>query len=368
MNSVPRLFPGLVQSLDGQQPLLYREAPEMIHMMDQVQLIAPQSTTVLLSGETGTGKSRLARLIHDLSPRSALPFRAVNCGALAANLIESELFGHVRGAFTGAVRDRDGRFTEVGSGTLMLDDIDGLPPAVQVKLLRAVEERVFEPVGANTSQALDARLIVASTRDLNAEVAAGRFRADLYYRLNVIEFHLPPLRERRSIIAPLAREFLAEFAAQNGRPVCQLASAARQALELYDWPGNIRELRHVIERAVALCAGQDVQVDDLPDHLCQTQGGAAKELGCCSANSAPSFNPVRLIQLAEAAEAAYITEALRRHRQNRVRVAAELGISQVTLYRKLHKYGLVGMPRLACPRETLAQNSLSAQGASCVRG
>jgi DNA-binding NtrC family response regulator len=313
----------------------------MIRLLDQVHRVAPQNTTVLLSGETGTGKSRLARLIHDLSPRRIEPFLVVNCGALAAGLIESELFGHVRGAFTGAVGARDGRLAEVGSGTLMLDDIDGLPPALQIKLLRAVEERIFEAVGANQPHSLQARLVAASNRDLKEEVAAGRFRADLYYRLNVVELHLPALRQRRNIIAPLAREFLAEFDAHNGRQVHHIAGCALRALEAYYWPGNIRELRNVIERAVALCAGQEVQLHDLPDHLRQLRNHSESVLSGSAAGSATQALAARRSQTLEEIEAVCIEEALRRHRHNRVRTAAELGISRVTLYKKILKYGLL---------------------------
>ena len=341
MNSPGRLFPTLVPDPQSLLPLLKRDSPEMISLLDQVHRVAPQNTTILLGGETGTGKSRLARLIHDLSPRRSEPFLVVNCGALAAGLIESELFGHARGAFTGAVAARDGRLAEVGSGTLLLDDIDGLPPALQVKLLRAVEERVFEAVGANRQHALQARLIAASNRDLKEEVAAGRFRADLYYRLNVVDFHLPPLRQRRNIIAPLAREFLAKFAAENGRQVHHIAERALCALEAYNWPGNIRELRNVIERAVALCPGQEVRLSDLPDSLHQTQKGPAFPFLVRAASSPTQAAPPHRIQTVEEAEAACIHEALRRQKYNRTRAAKELGISRVTLHNKIRKYGLL---------------------------
>lgn len=341
MSSPLRLFPNLVLDPQAQLPLLQRDSPEMVRLLDQVQRIAPQNTSVLLSGETGTGKSRLARLIHELSPRRDQPFLVANCGALAAGLIESELFGHVRGAFTGAIGARAGRLAEVGGGTLMLDDIDGLPPALQIKLLRAVEERVFEPVGANQSHLLRARLIAASNRDLKAEVAAGRFRADLYFRLNVIELHLPPLRQRGSIIAPLARQFLAEFAAEKDRAVHGIAGCALRALEAYDWPGNIRELRNVMERAVALCSGQEVRLVDLPEHLQQTGNDSASVVSGGAADSATRSLTAHRPQTLAEIEAACIAEALRRHRHNRVLAALELGISRVTLYRKIYKYGLI---------------------------
>jgi DNA-binding NtrC family response regulator len=264
-----------------------------------------------------------------------------NCGALAAGLIESELFGHVRGAFTGAVCARAGRLTEVGSGTLMLDDVEGLPASLQIKLLRAVEERVFEPVGSNKPQPMQARLIAASNRDLKEEAAAGRFRLDLYYRLNVVEFHLPALRQRRNVIAPLARQFLAEFAGQNGRPVHRLADCALHALEDYDWPGNVRELRNVIERAVALCPGQEVRRHDLPDYLHQNRSATAFARHRCKLGSESSVSRGRLTETVAAVEADHISEALGKHKYNRRLVAKELGISRVTLYKKMRKYGLL---------------------------
>src|SRR4051794_32538795 len=246
---------------------LYDGSAGMALLVEQVRRVAPQQTTVLLGGETGTGKTRLARLLHELSPRREQPFLVVNCGALSATLIESELFGHVRGAFTGADRDRVGKFADAGRGTLLLDDVDALPPAVQAKLLRVVEERLFEPVGSNRAQPAQARLIVASNRRLEEEVAADRFRQDLYYRLNVVSFHLPPLRERLELLPALADKFVAEFAARNGRAVRGVSPEALRALAGHDWPGNIRELRNVIERAVALCPGDVIGTEELPPPL-----------------------------------------------------------------------------------------------------
>ncbi len=190
-----------VPKIEGDEAFLFMPTGQMGQMVEQIRRIAPQDTTILLGGETGTGKTRLAGVIHRLSPRRDRPFLTINCGALSASLIESEMFGHVKGAFTGADADRVGKFAEVGSGTLFLDEIDSLPPSLQAKLLRAVEERVFEPVGSNKTQTLQARLIVASNRPLEEEVAAGRFRADLYYRLNVVAFNLPPLRERGEAVS-----------------------------------------------------------------------------------------------------------------------------------------------------------------------
>jgi DNA-binding NtrC family response regulator len=347
---------------------------EMRRLLDQVRRVALLDTTLLLSGETGTGKSRLARRIHALSPRRAEPFRVVNCGALAATLIESELFGHVRGAFTGADCNRAGKFAEAGRGTLLLDEVDALPLDVQAKLLQAVEDRTFEPVGSNQPQPLEARLIAASNRALDRQVAVRRFRADLYYRLNVIEFQLPPLREQQGLIGPLAQEFLADFAARERRILPTVGADALHALDTYPWPGNIRELRNVMERAIALCPGPEIQIDDLPEALRQTaapagspvkkrvsvqaefssgfpigaegpshlfqRAASASPLNCSVGSCRPSPAPT-LTQARAASELARITEALQRHSNNRQRAADELGISRVALYKKLLKYGVI---------------------------
>src|SRR5262245_19582072 len=241
--------------------------PEMAELVGQLRRLAPQATTLLFTGETGTGKTRLAHLLHELSPRAGEPFLVVDCGALSPALVESEMFGHVKGVFAGAEQDRQGKFASAGGGTLLLDEISSLPLALQGKLLRVIDERVFEPVGSNTLQPLCARLIVASNRLLDQEVREGRFRADLYFRLNVVEFHLAPLRERRGAIAPLANRFLAEFAARAGRTCYGIAPDALCALEEHAWPGNVRELRNVLERAVALCPGGEVRLRDLPDSI-----------------------------------------------------------------------------------------------------
>jgi DNA-binding NtrC family response regulator len=231
-----------------------------------------------------------------------------------------------------------GKLTDAGRGTVLLDDIDALVPAQQAKFLRAVEERVFEPVGSNQSLPLRARVIAATNRALDAEVTAGRFREDLYYRLNVVEFFLPPLRERAGIMPPMVRQFITEFATRNARPVHGIVTEAIPALQAYDWPGNVRELRNVIERAVALCPGAEIQISDLPEPI--------RSLANLPSPAVPAGPVVRvtkgtLAQAKEDAEAARIAAALARNRNNRLRAAAELGISRMTLYKKLYRYGLM---------------------------
>jgi DNA-binding NtrC family response regulator len=316
----------------------------MGNMLEQVHRIAPSDTTILLEGETGTGKTRLAGVIHQLSPRRERSFLVVNCGALSASLIESEMFGHVRGAFTGAGVDRVGKFAEVGRGTLFLDEIDSLPVSLQSKLLRVVEERVFEPVGSNQSQPMQARLIVASNRPLEQEVEAGRFRADLFYRLNIIAFELPPLRARVSSIPELAGEFVDAFAAKSGRCIGGIAPEALGALIAHRWPGNIRELRNVIERAVVLCESSIIRLNDLPESFRRLAETSTPPPAGSRTEPIPAPGLSSLATSKAQAESGRIAEALKRNGGNRLRAAAELGISRMTLYNKLHKYGLTGTP------------------------
>jgi DNA-binding NtrC family response regulator len=310
-------------------------SPAMRSIMDKVKRAAVLNTTVLLEGETGSGKTHLARQIHALSPRAGKPLVHVNCGALAPTLVESELFGHVKGAFTGADRDFQGKFAQAADGTIFLDEIDCMSLETQAKFLRVVEERVFEPLGSGRRQSVAARLIVATNRSLDQQVAAGRFRADLMYRLNVVAFQLPPLRERRDEIRPLLADLLAGIAEQHALPCPAISDEAVWACEAYDWPGNVRELRNVAEHAMVMCSNGAINLADLPECVQR-----------CARIERPREEQARpmanlLACARESAERAEVIAALRRNDDNRSSAAADLGISRVALYKKLRKYGLV---------------------------
>jgi two-component system response regulator PilR (NtrC family) len=251
----------------AKQRVLIGTSAAMQRVYDLMAQVAPTRTSVLVCGESGTGKELVARGIHDLSDRREKPFVAINCGAIPENLLESELFGHVKGAFTGAVQNKPGLFEVAHGGTLFLDEVGELPQTLQVKLLRAIQERVIRRVGGNTDSAVDVRIVTATNRDLHAESQVGRFREDLYYRLNVIQIGLPPLRERREDVPLLARHFLEKFGREQGKPGCQLSEAALARIQAYDFPGNVRELENTIERAVALARGEVIEADLLPAAL-----------------------------------------------------------------------------------------------------
>ena len=318
-------------STPGDKSLQELVTADLGDLISQIRRVAPQDTTVFLSGETGTGKTALAQLIHQITFRRTEPFLVVDCAALSGGVIESELFGHVKGAFTSADRDRQGKLVAAGVGTIFLDEVNALPLNLQAKLLRAIGEKCVEPVGAVRSVPVRARVIAASNVSLEKEVAEGRFRADLFYRLNVVAFHLPPLRERPSAIAPLAQRFLEEYAGRNRLKVQGFRPEALEAMECYDWPGNIRELRNVVERAVALWESGDIGLDALPPSLCK---------GLLMPRRAPKSS-APLHRSRDEAEIQQIKKALDLHRNNRMRAAAELGISRMGLYKKLHKYGFI---------------------------
>ncbi|HEY2031960.1 MAG TPA: sigma-54 dependent transcriptional regulator [Myxococcales bacterium] len=253
--------------LEGRPDGLLGRSPAMRSLDQMIDRVAPARTTVLVTGESGTGKELVARAVHHRSPRSAAPFVPVNCGAIPEGLIESELFGHVKGAFTGAQGTRQGLFQSASGGSLFLDEVGELPLALQVKLLRAIQERRVRAVGADEDEEVDVRLIAATNRDLAAEVASGGFREDLYYRLNVIQLRVPPLRDRREDVMMLAEHFLRRFEAEHGRGRLDLSREAKRRLDAYDFPGNVRELENLIERAVTLSDGPEVTLDALPGPL-----------------------------------------------------------------------------------------------------
>src|SRR5471032_123588 len=257
----------LRERLEGRNDGLLGRSPAMRALDGMIERVAPSRTTVLVTGESGTGKELVARALHKRSPRSSSPFVPVNCGAIPEGLIESELFGNTKGAFTGAQGSRSGLFQAASGGTLFLDEIGELPLALQVKLLRAVQERRVRAVGADEDEEVDVRLIAATNRDLAAEVKAQRFREDLYYRLNVIQLRVPPLRERREDVVLLADHFLRRFEAEHGRGRLDLSREAKRRLDAYDFPGNVRELENLIERAVTLSDGPEVTLDALPGPL-----------------------------------------------------------------------------------------------------
>jgi transcriptional regulator with PAS, ATPase and Fis domain len=286
--------------------------------------VAPIDTTVLVYGESGTGKEFVVRLIHDQSSRASQPFVSVNCAALTETLLESELFGHVRGAFTGAVRDKAGLFEVAGGGTLFLDEIGEVAPTVQAKLLRALQEREIRRVGAERSIRIQARVIAATNRDLRAAVAAGTFREDLYFRLGAFVITVPPLRDRREDIPALAHEFVRRASARVKKDVSAITPEAMTALMTYRWPGNVRELEHAIERAVIVSAGSSIKVRELPPEVSQ--------------KSRPKHSDDSLDLKAQ--ERALIERALDRYRGNRKQAAEALKISTVTLWRKMKEYGL----------------------------
>jgi DNA-binding NtrC family response regulator len=294
-------------------------------VLDLAAQVAPIDTTVLVYGESGTGKEFIVRLIHDQSPRASSPFVSINCAALTETLLESELFGHVRGAFTGAVRDKPGLFEVAGHGTLFLDEIGEVAPTVQAKLLRALQEREIRRVGAERSIKVHARVVAATNRDLRAAVAAGTFREDLYFRLGAFVITVPPLRDRRDDIPALAHDFLRRAAIRVKKDVKTVSADAMTALMNYPWPGNVRELEHAIERAVIVASGTSIRVRDLPPEVSQKPrpGGASDDS----------------LDL-HAQERALIERALERFRGNRRQAAEALKISTVTLWRKMKQYGL----------------------------
>ena len=306
------------------------KSPAMQEIFEIVGQVAPTRATVLLTGESGTGKELVAKAIHQLSPRAKQPFVAVHCAALAPTLLESELFGHEKGAFTGAHERRIGRFEQAQGGTLFLDEIGEIDATIQVKLLRFLGERTFERVGSNKTLTADARLIAATNKNPEELVKAGTFREDLFFRLRVVEIHLPPLRERVGDIPLLAQSFLREFARENGKPVNDFTADALEALMNYSWPGNVRELRTAIEHAVVFCRGEKIGARDLPPSV--REGGGRGETPLLQRNDLT----------VKEAEKQLIIRALKDADGNRTLAAEKIGMSRRTFHRKLHAYHLEG--------------------------
>ena len=308
------------------------ESPAMQEVFDTVRQVAPARSTVLITGESGTGKELVARALHQLSPRAQGPYVAVHCAALSEHLLESELFGHEKGAFTGATERRRGRFEMADGGSLFLDEIGEIDAAIQVKILRVLEERTFERVGGSEPVETDVRLVAATNRDLEKMVGEGKFREDLFYRLYVVVIHLPPLRERAGDLPLLVNHYLQHFAKENGRTIEGLTPDVLDVLSAYAWPGNVRELRNVMERMVVLSRGPKLTVRELPPALREQARPAGISLAGAGALNL------------ESAEKQFIVQALRRRDGNRAAAAKELGISRRTLHRKLNEYNLRDLP------------------------
>ncbi len=317
---------------------LLAQTPSLLPLAETLALATSHDVTVLLTGETGTGKTYLARLIHDCSARRDERFLVVPCGALANNLLESELFGHIRGSFSGADQNKDGKFVAAGRGTILLDEIDVLGLEQQVKLLRVVETGQFEPVGSNRTLDCQARVIASSNINLEEAIHKGTFREDLFYRLNVLSFHLPPLRERREDMLPLVRGMLARFSKKFDKEMYDVSPRALAILENHPWPGNIRQLENVVQQAVLAGSGPEL----LPVHLPPQVREASPDAVVARPPAAGSLTHVRQVN-----EREHIQRVLQEVGFNRGRAAERLGVSRVTLYKKIKKYGLKLNPAAA---------------------
>ncbi len=312
--------------------------PKLQEILSDIEVAASHDVTILLIGETGTGKTFLSRLIHEGSPRHDKPFMNVACGALPDQLIESELFGHVKGAFTSAHADKEGKFIAAGEGTILLDEIDVLGLEQQVKLLRVIETGEFEPVGSNTTYVSQARLVVASNLDLEPLVKEGKFRPDLYYRLNMLKFEIPPLRERKPDIRSLTEVFIRKMGKKHGIQINTIEAEVFSAIGEYPWPGNVRELENVIQRAVIFCKDGILKVSHLPKHIVLGNAGPANDGSTVITSNMTSRK--KLEEKIAVTERDIIDQALFKNNYSRTNTAKDLGISRVTLYNKMKKHGI----------------------------
>jgi transcriptional regulator with GAF, ATPase, and Fis domain len=305
----------------------------MLEVYELIDAVAPSDALVLLTGPTGTGKELLTRALHDRSPRRDRPFVAVNCAALPEGLLESELFGHEKGAFTGAIRQHRGKFEQAAGGTLLLDEIGEIPLSTQVRLLRVLESGELQRVGGSETLHVDARVVAATNRDLRAEVRAGRFREDLFYRLNVFHIPVPPLARRLDDVPLLAAHFLKKYARRYNRPATDFTPAVLHALQGHDWPGNVRELEHVIERAVILCPGERIESVQLPEHRIAEPALTDPP----PTPEPPAAADLNLPDSLEALERRLIVEALRAEQGVQARAARRLGVSRSNLSYRIRK-------------------------------
>jgi len=314
--------------------------PRMLRVFEVIRAVAPSRTTVLMTGESGTGKSLIAHAIHSMSARKDKPYVELSCGSIPETLLESELFGHVKGAFTGAYADKAGRFLAANGGTIFLDEINSASPGMQLKLLRVLQERRFEPVGSTQTIEVDARVVLASNQPLEQLVAAGQFRQDLYYRINVVRIELPPLRERAADIAALAVYFLDVHAAELKRQISGFTPEAMAALRQYHYPGNIRELSNIVERAAVLSRGQSIGVDDLPAQVSQPVQEQRPTALESAAFPSAAWMPMTLEEALREPERRIVVAALRAHEWSRQKTADALAINRTTLYKRMKFLGI----------------------------